>query len=183
MSDVMKDLKKDHENVAHMLDLLDRELDALRDTDRQADFDLMHDIMVYMTQYPDDTHHPKEDLMFERMRPRAADVTRMIEDLEREHEALATKGTAFRDTLRKVVDGALVERGDLESAGRDYAEFLRYHMQKEDEHVFPVAERVLEPADWDAIAEAFAARRDPVFGPVAEAVFQSLREHIERESQ
>ena len=30
----------------------------------KTDFPLMRDVMLYMTRYPDQFHHPKEDLLF-----------------------------------------------------------------------------------------------------------------------
>ena len=67
MSKVVGDLHQDHRNIRVLLDLLAREIDAVDDASG-GDFELMRDVMVYMTRYPDHTHHPKEDLMFERMR-------------------------------------------------------------------------------------------------------------------
>ena len=144
MSTVMGDLHQDHRNFRELLGLLARELDAVSDASG-GDFELMRDIMIYMTRYPDHTHHPKEDLMFERTRERGAapDTKGTIETLLREHVALAEKGNVFRDMLIGVVDGALVEREALVAVGRDYAEFLGYHARLEDETVFMEAAQCL----------------------------------------
>ena len=179
MSKAMGDLQQDHRNIRELLGLLAREIDAVGDA-RGGDFELMRDVMIYMTGYPDHTHHPKEDLMFERMRMRgvATDTEGTIERLLREHSALAEKGNRFRDMLIGVVDGALVEREALVSSGRDYTDFLTYHARLEDETVFIEALQLLDDADWAAIEKAFAAQADPVFGSVVEHEFQTLFEHI-----
>ena len=80
MSEIMRQLRDDHRNVALMMDLLERQLDAVHRMER-ADFDLMHDVMRYMTRYPDQVHHPKEDLMFERMGADEPGLARAIEDI------------------------------------------------------------------------------------------------------
>ena len=182
MSTVMSELHQDHRNIREILDLLSRELDAVNDASG-GNFELMRDIMIYMTRYPDHTHHPKEDLMFERMRERgiAPDTETTIAKLLREHVALAEKGNLFRDMLIGVVDGALVERDGLVAAGRDYVEFLRYHVRLEDETVFLEAQKLLDDADWAAVRKAFEAQVDPVFGPAVGHEFESLYDHI-RES-
>ena len=179
MTRVMGDLHQDHRNIRELLGLLARELDAVSDASG-GDFELMRDIMVYMTRYPDHTHHPKEDLMFERMRERgvASDTEATMVKLLREHVSLAQKGNIFRDMLIGVVDGALVEREALVATGRDYAEFLRYHARLEDETVFLEAERLLDEADWSVVERAFQAQVDPVFGSVVDHEFRSLYEHI-----
>ena len=179
MATLVGDLCQDHRNIRELLGLLARELDAVSDASG-GDFELMRDIMIYMTRYPDHTHHPKEDLMFERMRERgvAPDTESTIEKLLREHVALAEKGNAFRDMLVGVVDGALVEREALVATGRDYVAFLGYHATLEDETVFVVAVELLDDADWSAIEKAFEAQSDPIFGPVVRDEFRSLYEHI-----
>lgn len=179
MSTVMSDLHQDHRNIRELLGLLTRELDAVSDASG-GDFELMRDIMVYMTRYPDHTHHPKEDLMFERMRERgiAPDTEATIEKLLREHVALAEKGNVFRGMLIGVVDGALIEREALVAAGRDYADFLGYHARLEDGTVFVEAAQLLDEADWSVIERAFEAQSDPIFGPVVQHEFRTLYEHI-----
>ena len=179
MSTVLGALHEDHRNINQLLDLLARELDAVED-ESNGNFELMRDIMTYMTRYPDHTHHPKEDLMFQRMRARG--VVSATEDtiaaLLREHGALAKKGEAFHDVLRRVVDGAMVERQELLAAGRDYVEFLRYHARLEEETVFAEAEMLLGDADWPVIMQAFEAQADPVFGPTVDHEFRALYQHI-----
>ena len=179
MSTVMSELRQDHSNVREILGLLSRQLDAVSDASG-GDFELMRDIMIYMTRYPDHTHHPKEDLMFERMRERgiAPDTETTITKLLREHVALAEKGNHFRDMLIGVVDGALVEREALVARGRDYSDFLGYHARLEDDTVFIEAVKLLDETDWSVIEKAFEAQADPVFGPVVQNEFQTLYDHI-----
>lgn len=181
MSEIMKQLQKDHTNVSRLLGTLERQMDMIHD-EKNADFDLMHDIMVYMRHYPDHTHHPMEDLMFKRLLVHDADAGEIVARLEREHRALAEKGGRFLEMLRHVVDGAMVERDVLEDTGRDYIAFLRSHMEIEDTDAFPRAERALTDTDWDAVAAALEARTDPVFGPVVAEEFRDLFEYIQRES-
>ena len=184
MSRVIGDLHEDHRNIRRLLELLAREIDSV-DEASGGDFELMRDIMIYMIRYPDHTHHPKEDLMFERMRECgvAPDTETIIEKLLREHAALAEKGAAFRDMLASVVDGAMVERDRLVATGRDYADFLSYHARLEDETVFIEALKLLDESDWSAIENAFEARIDPNFGPVVRQEFQMLYEHIRNRAE
>ena len=181
MSEIMEQLKTDHANVARLLNTLEEQMNVVHD-EEIADFDLMHDIMVYMTHYPDHTHHPMEDLMFKKLVKHDKSAGDVVARLEREHAALADKGERFLEMLRHVVDGALVERDVLENAGRDYIAFLRSHMEVEDSDAFPRAEKALTDADWEGVASGMKARTDPVFGPVVADEFRSLFEYIQRET-
>ena len=180
MARIMEQLKTDHGNISRLLGTLEKQMDVVHN-EETADFDLMHDIMVYMTHYPDHTHHPMEDLVFEKLVAHDADAGEIVARLEREHKGLAEKGGRFLEMLRHVVDGALVERDTLEDAGRDYIAFLRSHMEVEDSDAFPRAERALTDEDWEDVASGMEARTDPVFGPVIADEFRSLYDYIQRE--
>lgn len=179
MAAIMDQLKIDHANVAHLLALLEAQIDSV-EREGDTDFELMHDIMLYMTRYPDRFHHPMEDLVFQRMCVRDTTSVEIVDRLEREHVSLKEKGAQLLDLLARVVDGALVERDELSAKGRDYALFLRSHMRVEDTEAFPRAERVLEPEDWARVEAGMEARTDPVFGPVLDEDFRALFEYIER---
>ena len=173
MSQVLQQLVRDHGNIATLLDRLDSELEIVHEGE-VADFELMRDIMVYMTRYPDYTHHPMEDLMFRRWLERDPHARGLVSTLGREHRGLAQKSGALAATLAQVVDGAMVPREEIESRARDYSGFLRHHMKIEEEHAFPGAERALHDEDWERIASAYAEHEDPVFGPVVHEEFREL---------
>ena len=179
MSTVLDVLHEDHRNVARLLELIGRELDALAGGSG-GNLQLMRDAMTYMIHFPDHTHHPKEDLMFDRMcsKERKPAFEDEIAKLRREHGALARKSEAFRDALRRAIDGAATDRPALIAMGRDYVEFLGYHMRLEEETVFTEARTLLDDTDWAEITEAFEARTDPIFGPLVEAEYRALYQHI-----
>jgi hemerythrin-like domain-containing protein len=181
MSEIMNQLKTDHANIDRLLSILQEQMDVIHD-EENADFELMHEVMEYMTHYPDNTHHPKEDLVFERLVSRDSGARLVVDRLAKEHRGLAEKGQRLLDSLRHVVDGAMVVRKDLEEQGRDYIEFLRNHMEIEDREAFPLAERTLVEEDWRHVEAGMEARTDPVFGPVVAEDFRSLYQHIERRS-
>jgi hemerythrin-like domain-containing protein len=181
MPGIMDQLKTDHGNISRLLGTLEEQMNVVHD-EENADFDLMHDIMVYMTHYPDHTHHPMEDLVFQKLVAHDSGAGDIVARLEREHVGLAEKGQRFLEMLRHVVDGALVERSALEDAGRDYIVFLRNHMEIEDSDAFPRAELTLSDEDWEDVASGMEARADPVFGPVIADEFRSLYDYIRRES-
>lgn len=179
--EILEQLNSDHENVARMLDILDKQLDTVQQM-KTADFDLMRDVMHYMTKYPDRTHHPLEDLVVHKLIEHDPSVRAMGENILREHEGLAKKGKTFLDMLVRVTDGAMVLRDEIEAAGRDYVAFLRSHMEKEDERLFPLAEKKLTKRDWTEIGRAMERRQDPVFGPLVDEQYRALYEFIQQQT-
>jgi len=177
MPEVMRQLRQDHRNTARLMHLLEEQVQSLEASTR-TDFELMQDVMQYMTHYPDRHHHPTEDLVFQRLVARDESARAAVDELLQEHQDLAEKGSHLLHTLRQVVDGALVARESIDERARDYIETQRRHMSKEEEHVFPRAEGILRDEDWAEVERRKEAMRDPLFGPVVDEDYRTLYELI-----
>ena len=64
------------------------------------DFELVAEIMRYMTVYPDAVHHPKEDIIYTRLRNEREDLAEGLDDVTHDHEMIATLGGRLRDDVR-----------------------------------------------------------------------------------
>ena len=67
MPDTLDQWHTEHVNFAKLLNLLEAELDLFHEGD-SPNYELMLDIMFYMTHYPDVLHHPREDLAFAKIK-------------------------------------------------------------------------------------------------------------------
>lgn len=173
MSELMQQLHHDHGNVVRLLELLERKLGGIG-TAGQRDLRLMRDVMQYMTHYPDRHHHPTEDLVFEYLAARDGGARALVQSLLDEHATLAESGSELLQMLRRVLDGELVPRDALQSAGRRYAGLLREHMDREEAEAFPRARRALSESDWEEIERRKESMDDPLFGPVVDEYYQGL---------
>ena len=54
-------------------------------------------------------------------------------------------------------------------------------MALEEEHLFPMAESVLDDGDLSEVDQVLDEQRDPVFGDVVDADFADLYQYIQRE--
>ncbi len=70
MGTVIDRLHADHANMSSLLDILDRELDVVERAGN-ANFEIMRDVMHYLTRYSDLVHHPMEDLVYARLAERS----------------------------------------------------------------------------------------------------------------
>ena len=178
---VQDQLSQDHRNIARLLGLMNHELDQVADAE-VANMELLLDIMRYVTAYPDQVHHPLEDLMFESLYEREPELRERIGQMFDEHRLLAQKGGDFLHMLQTVVDGSMIERDVLVENGRAYADLLYNHMVYENEVVFPLADRGLSESDWTEVGRKFESQRDPLFGPIKDDDFASLLATIEDEA-
>ncbi len=177
MARVLDDLHEDHKNIARVLALLNHELETLADA-HSPDYELVEDIMRYVTGYPDTQHHPTEDIVFQHLEERAPETAADIAATLAEHHRLVEAGTRFLKAIEAVEHEAMMQRAELLALGRAYAELLEAHMDAEEGNLFPKALANLTEADWEAIAAEAQARPDPLFGPALEAEFRNLLQRI-----
>ncbi len=67
MSAIMESLRKDHDNMRLLLDLLESQTEVFRRGEK-PDYDLLRLTVEYCLGYPDHYHHPKEDEIHHRLR-------------------------------------------------------------------------------------------------------------------
>jgi hemerythrin-like domain-containing protein len=182
MQDHINRWHAEHVNFARLLSLLEREFNRVHDGE-SPDYEMMLDIMYYMTHYPDLHHHPKEDLAFARLREREAKAQAMVDELTAQHTTLKHSGADLVQQLDDIVNGTISSRERLETAGRSYIEHFRSHIRAEEVGVLPMAARILSDEDWQVIYAATDHIEDPLFGSRTEARYAALREQIGREAR
>ena len=170
----------EHVNFAKLLDLLDSQLDLFHRGDTPH-YELMLDIMFYMTHYPDAMHHPKEDLAFARIRERDMSMARVVDTLARQHADLHRRGGNLVTSLSDIVNGSMASRSSVETPAREYVAAFRDHMNVEEREILPAAEHLLRDSDWSAISAAIRHIDDPLFGRNAETRYAAIEEHLERQ--
>lgn len=177
MSETIQQLRKEHANVSALLKLLDDEIESL-EGGATADYVLMLDIMQYMTHYPDLFHHPKEDLVFEKLIERDPQIGSVVDDVVKEHQLLKNQGIELIRSLRNVLNGFEPPHGRMRAQAHQYVATLRKHMEREERELFPKALKTLQDDDWSEIESAVESREDPVFGKVIKKEYLSLYEKI-----
>jgi len=181
MPDTLNLWHAEHVNFARLLNLLDDQLDLFHGGST-PDYELMQNIMFYMTHYSDVLHHPKEDLVFALVREREHGVARTVDDLAAQHHHLGKCGRDLVRQLDDIVNGAVSSRASVEAVAREYVETLRNHMRIEETEILPLAARLLTNRDWTAIHAAIGRVEDPLFGRHPEERYMELQRQIERES-
>lgn len=177
ITDLLDDLRADHRNMSVMLDLLGQQIGHVRDGER-PDYELIHDIMRYMTVYSDAVHHPKEDLLYAAMRSQKPEMASGLERVDSEHQELAKLGEALRNDVEAVASGAAVTRERLIEDTCNYVTMLRKHMAWEEEDLFRRARELVSSEKEKFVDIANFDTLDPVFGPEREHSFANLLQNI-----
>ena len=177
MANEIAKLRKEHVNFRKLLDLLEQQL-GLFHVGETPDYPLVTDILHYMTHYPDRFHHPKEDLIFARLVQCDSRVAQKVEELARQHHAIAESGARIHENLESVLNGALMPRRMIEAPGLMYITYYRSHMDKEESDLFLLAETILRDDDWKKINAEMISHPDPMFGEDIEEGYRSVYRHI-----
>lgn len=182
MTDTLALWHADHVNFAKLLDLLENQLGLVHEGG-SPEYDLMLDIMYYMTHYADVMHHPKEDLVFAKIRERDRGAAAKIEDLSQQHVFLKECGDRLAHDLDDIVNGSIVSQDHIEASARAYLTKFRDHMRVEENEILPLAARLLSHKDWTLIDAAIHRIEDPLFGAKTEERYAAIAQRIARQSK
>ena len=178
-------LRRDHANMELLLQILEQEI-AVFDRPDRPDFDIIQGVVDYFRSYPAQCHHPKEDLLFAKLKARDPEGAAGIIDIEAEHGQAARRLERFARLVDEVLDDQPIARGVLDAAVREFVEHERRHMELEERELLPNALASLHAEDWADLDARLADTRDPLFSREAEASFEQLKQRIarwERENQ
>ena len=143
------------------------------------DYQIMFDIMHYMSHYPDQFHHPRENILYKRLVIKHTQSRALIETLILEHESRAQKGKAILDLLKELKQK---DNGDLRRRlsfrSEDYLILHKSHVDLEENKVLPRINEFLSEEDWHSICNDITLAKDPLFGNTVKKRYKRLNEYI-----
>ncbi len=170
-------LREEHKNIDKLLCILEQELSVFERGER-PDYDILLAIIHYFQAYPDHCHHPKEDIVFEALIKRDPSMADAIADIEGEHKNEAARLRRFALIVESIQVDHEVLRETFSGAIRDFINYQRKHIEKEERTLFPAALKSLLPEDWAALDARLSCGQDPLFSSTVEAEYQDLHERI-----
>ena len=181
---VLAELRQDHKNMSLLLNLLELESNRLFEGE-ETDFELLEDIMHYMTVYPDVVHHPKEDRIYAELKAVRPDLSIGFDRITVDHRTIEELGLKLRNDISSVISGSMVPKNSVVADTLRYVNTLRGHMQWEELDLFRRVEEMVTEGHQLIEAATFLQTSDPVFGPEVEEqfsrLFASVRERIQEE--
>ena len=160
MSKAIDDLKHEHEAILSSLKILDKFSAAVNDGSTPAKIDLGN-FVGFLKEFADKCHHGKEEAML---------FPALIEAGLSEHggpiEAMLSEHLQGRDYMREM-DLAISSGPDYLTfayAARCYSSLLQNHIRKENNVLFPIAEKTLDRARLEKMSESFGEHEERVIG-------------------
>jgi len=182
MRNVIAELRTEHANMARLLNILEKQIEIFEATG-QPDYTITQDIIFYFLDFPEQCHHPKEDLVAQRLLELAPDQAGQLRGLPELHEELGVLTRKVASFVRRVLDEAELPRAEVIRAVGEFISSQRHHMEMEEAHFLPLAEEILSEADLEELESEIFQKEDPLFGPETEEHFAVLRDYILRWEQ
>ena len=177
MTKMIQVLREEHRNIEELLLVLEQELLVL-DRGERPDYEIIRAVISYFQDYPDCCHHPKEDMIFEKLKVRDPVAAESVGDLEVEHHNERTRLQRVADMVRLILTNHDVPGQKFDHIMGDFIEQERRHIKMEERLVFSAAANALQSEDWAEIDARWSEARDSLFNVAMEERCQSLRERI-----
>jgi hemerythrin-like domain-containing protein len=174
MHPMLSQLQDDHRHLDRMLDVLEHEVHLLH-RGGLPQYPLIFEIVAYLCEFPDRVHHPREDLIYQRMASFQTGLNSLIETIINDHARLHRISGEFGGLLRRVVEQGDVPPEAVVAAGQDFIKHHRLHILREEREIYPCAEALLDDVDWRRIAELSPDGRDPLELRQGHARYATLR--------
>jgi hemerythrin-like domain-containing protein len=168
-------IREEHAALAAMLRSITLLLAQHRRQGTPPDFGALRAMLFYVDEFPEKRHHRKEsELLFPKLRARTPLMRDVFDRLDDDH---ARGERNIRDLEHALLAFEMMgesRREAFEQAADRYVTFYLAHMTLEEQHILPLAEKVLTESDWAELDEAFAANRDPLTGHEPQEDYQAL---------
>ena len=177
LPDIIATLNSEHRYLHALLDILEQQGERLR-PGKIPDYQLLLDVVEYLAHYPDEYHHPREDLLFASLSRKDAGFLKYEKRLDREHQTIKTYNEQLFHELRDVVSGRRVERHKLRQSLQRYVQGYREHMHFESREIFPRADGSLGKRELERIRARTRYIDDPIFGRNVQNRFSRLARQL-----
>jgi len=151
-----QELRNEHRIILKVLDAAEREIDAIARTGKVRE-DFVLKLLDFVRNFADACHHAKEEKrLFVKMSERGMPLNAgPLAVMLHEHEEGRRLVKAAADALPSALLGDKRALQALKDGLAGYVDLLRAHIGKEDNILYPMADKMLTAEDQKTLAEAF----------------------------
>jgi len=159
MGKATQDLKKEHESILHVLNILDRML-ADKSKEATQKIEYFNEVVYFLKIFADKCHHGKEEnylfvkLVEKGIPKEGGPVGVMLQ----EHEM----GRRYISQMAQALEAKNLP--DFGAAAINYRDLLRLHIEKENNALFAMADDLISEQEQDDLFEKFEKHEEEVIG-------------------
>ena len=159
MTRIIETLREEHRNIEELLLVLEHELSVF-DRNERPDYEVIQGVIRYFEDYPDCCHHPKEDMIFDKLKLRDFVAAESVGDLEAEHQNEGKRLRRVAQVVRSILTDHDILRQTFHNTMRDFIDLERKHLEMEERVLFPIAIKTLRPEDWAHIEAVWSEKQE-----------------------
>jgi len=179
MHKIQRQLHTDHFHLQRLLNCFSQEIDCYGfDSKREADLDVILSALNYVHIYPDKWHHPAEDAIFDKLIRKKVKESELIKELQNEHQQIINETNTVLELFNNVAEDCIVTADELLNAARHFITLQKQHLEKENEHVYPLMDTSFSEKDWLEIEKEVVLQSDPLFGNTSRKEYDHLYRYI-----
>ena len=175
-------LKEEHRVIKRMLTILNVACEKL-EKDEEVPTEIFRKAIDFIRVFADQCHHGKEEetlfpLVEQRGIPREGGPTGVM---RMEHEQGRNFVKALADAVERYEQGDRNAKADIIKNARGYTQLLAQHIPKEDDILYPFADRLLGPSDQKELLEKFEKFEKERIGEEKHHEYVHLVEELEKQ--
>ena len=171
----------EHKLILRMIALVEKNTELL-EQGKFRNWQFYLDAVDFIRNYADRFHHAKEeDVLFaELIKNGMPEKQSPIEAMHMEHDQGRAYVRAMEEAAQKALDGETGQAAIIAENAKGYAALLRGHIEKEDDILYPLAERVLPDDVRGRMLEAYDSAEMKT--PGLEEKYRKLVENYEQQA-
>lgn len=169
-------LRLEHHNMGELLNFMEQQLEQ----DSPVDLELLQNIVDYFADYPEQCHHPIENLIYRKLHAHDSTRAAAIGELLKDHKTIGDLTRRVANSLKEAEDGDDTQTTELRELMRQFIDHYRAHINSEETEFFPMALDTLTENDWGLIEFDLFDRKDPLFDHKVETRFRMLGDKIRK---
>jgi hemerythrin-like domain-containing protein len=175
-------LLREHATLRRVLGLIQEQVDRI-DRGETPDMALFGNALYYLRKFPSVFHHPLEDVLFDRLLPKASHLKSEIDSLRGQHREIYQLENWLSERALEAAKQGPTAYPQLVEYARRYLFLQRQHGDTEEQVIFPEALKVLSPVDWRALGARMAKDNDPLAGGRVPEQFRLLHDYLEHQAE
>ncbi len=177
-TDITRVMVDEHKLILRMIALVEK-YSSLMEAGKFRNWQFFIDAVDFIRNYADRFHHAKEEdvLFVELIKNGMPEQQSPIEAMRIEHDQGRAHVRGMEEATQKAIAGESGQIPVIAQHARGYIELLRGHIQKEDDILYPLAERVLPEEVRPGMLSAYRAAEEKT--PGLEEKYRKLVEGYE----
>lgn len=174
--EAMNIIRDEHQSLAAIIHAVHYMLKDIGAGSLEPDFKLLHAMVHYLKEYPEQRHHPKEDqYLFARLKQKTNEADAVIARLELEHSGGEVRIAALEAAMNRFEADPKGGYDGFVGAFDSFAKFYREHMITEEREILPLCRKHFTEQDWEDVSAGFRENQDPMAGTSAPASHEDFQ--------